>query len=110
MTSGAEHMTVQTGVHVRIDSGELEGRLERDGAVFRGIPFAAPPFGERRFRYPEPPEPWEGVREAFESGPGAPQPLFPDDPMNTYFNPMELGEDCLKLDVWTPSTTAVGLP
>ena len=49
--------------------GQLEG-IERHGAwQFRGIPYAAPPVGELRFRPPEPPLPWEGVRSAAEFGP-----------------------------------------
>ena len=50
--------------HVEIASGRLRGAEDRGVAVFRGIPYARPPVGERAFRAPEPPEPWRGVREA----------------------------------------------
>jgi para-nitrobenzyl esterase len=82
--------------------GRLEG-VERRGAwQFRGIPYAAPPVGERRFRPPAPPEPWDGVRPATEFGPvsfqlmgGAAQLLGDGE--------RETSEDCLFLNVTTPA-------
>ena len=47
-------------------AGRVRGRTENGVAVFRGIPFAKPPIGPRRFQAPEPPAPWDGVREAKE--------------------------------------------
>ncbi len=53
--------------------GDLAG-LRQDGiAVFRGVPYALPPTGERRFLPPQPPRPWPGLRPATEHGPIAPQ-------------------------------------
>ena len=69
--------------------------------MFRGLPFARPPVGPLRFRPPEPPEPWSGVRDAARFGPSAAQngalvgPL-----MSLGIN--RTGEDCLYLNVWTP--------
>ncbi|MDR6867494.1 carboxylesterase type B [Microbacterium resistens] len=105
-------MTEQDGssVQVRIDTGIVAGVEDRGCVRFRGIPFAAPPFGQDRFRHPRPPEPWEGVRDASASGPGVPQPSLPDDPWDGYFNPQRQGEDCLTLDVWTPDAATAGLP
>jgi len=60
--------------------GRVRGRTENGIAVFRGIPFAKPPVGARRFRAPEPPEPWDGVRDATAFGPAAPQAPFPGAP------------------------------
>ena len=60
----------QTTALVRVDSGQLQGAVE-DGVVsYKGIPFAAPPIGEMRWRPPQPVAPWTGVREAseFEGG------------------------------------------
>ena len=82
--------------------GQLEG-IERHGAwQFRGIPYAAPPVGELRFRPPEPPVPWEGVRSAAEFGPvswqsmGGTAQLLGD-------GERETSEDCLFLNVTTPA-------
>ena len=68
--------------------------------VFRGIPFAAPPVGEKRWRPPEPPIPWTGVRAVDEFGANAMQgKVYSDiDP----FRP-GVSEDCLFLNVWTPA-------
>ena len=46
--------------------GQLQGEEEDGLSVFRGVPFAAPPVGELRFRAPRPPEAWDGVRDATE--------------------------------------------
>ncbi|MCB0116141.1 MAG: carboxylesterase family protein, partial [Caldilineaceae bacterium] len=66
---------------------------------FKGIPFAAPPIGDLRWRAPQPVTPWDGVREAVRFGPRAMQlPVFGD--MN--FRSDGMSEDCLYLNVWTP--------
>jgi para-nitrobenzyl esterase len=82
--------------------GKLRG-AHRDGIhVFRGIPFAAAPTGARRFRPPEPPAAWTGVRDALHAGPIAPQPPSPLDVLfGTPAPPWD--EDCLSLNVWTPA-------
>jgi para-nitrobenzyl esterase len=85
---------------VETRDGRLRG-VERDGVhAFLGVPFAAPPVGERRFRPPVPPEPWKGVRDALEFGPIAPQP-----PGFSAFIPpgTPQDEDCLTLNVWAPT-------
>ena len=87
---------VATGV------GSLEG-FEKDGVrVFRGIPYAKPPVGERRFRAPEPVEPWTGVRDATKYGPAAHQPPL----MLAALPGFDIGpqsEDCLYLNVYAPA-------
>ncbi len=97
-------------MEVRVSSGALRGEVVDGVAVFRGIPFAAPPFGEARFRPPQPAPRWHGVRDATAHGPGCPQPVDPRDPMHRYFNPDTQGEDCLSLHVWTPDVCGSGLP
>jgi para-nitrobenzyl esterase len=74
------------------------------GAVFKGVPFAAPPVGELRWREPMPVVPWKGVREAAVSGPPAMQASFGWNDQTAAAS----REDCLYLDVWAPSWPAQG--
>ena len=97
-------------VQVRTDGGIVAGVEDHNAIRFRGIPFAAPPFGANRFTAPRPAEKWDGVRDASEFGVGVPQARFPGDPFDAYFNPLRQGVDCLTLDVWTPDVTTAGLP
>lgn len=83
-------------------SGKVQG-LERDGVLeFRGIPYAAPPVGPRRWRPPRREEPWDGVRDATAFSAEAPQGPFA---MNTLTGAPESprSEDCCYLNVWTPA-------
>ena len=82
--------------------GAVRGRWERSVAVFRGIPYAAPPFGPRRFRPPVPPQPWDGVREAAAFGPTAPKPPYSEAFARYLSDPDVPGDDCLNLNIWTP--------
>ncbi|PVC87747.1 carboxylesterase [Streptomyces sp. CS090A] len=92
----------------RTVQGTVRGAVERGVAVFRGIPYAAAPVGARRFRAPEPPEPWEGVRDALAFGPTAPKrPYAP--PLDRLLpDPAVAGEEWLNLNVWTPYTGETG--
>lgn len=81
---------------VQTESGLVQGVAEKDLTVYRGIPYAAPPVGELRWRAPQPPPRWEGVRPAETFGP---DPYQGDGKGN-------VGEDCLYLNVWTPARTA----
>ena len=81
--------------------GQLQGQTEDDLHVFRGIPFAAPPVGELRFRAPRPPEPWDGIKVANEPGPGSMQTFMPGLELLGAWE-MPVDEDCLSLNIWTP--------
>lgn len=89
---------------VETESGLVEGIPGRDRSltVFRGIPFAAPPVGELRWRPPRPPEPWSGVRPARSFGPVCPQAPNPELPGVD----LPMSEDCLSLNVWTGAASA----
>ena len=98
---------------VRLDSGSVSGIPVGDSGVriFKGIPFAAPPVGDLRWKAPQPAGHWEGVRKAEQFGPnctagggaggrggkgkGAPGPAGPG-----------ASEDCLYVNVWTPAKSA----
>jgi len=77
--------------------GALQGKRDGEVIAFLGVPFARPPIAQLRFRSPEPCEPWVGVREATEIGASAPQLQSP------LYAGLTHAEDCLSLNVWTPS-------
>jgi para-nitrobenzyl esterase len=81
-------------------AGRICGRDADGTAVFKGIPYAVPPVGERRFLPPAPMEAWAGVQDAFAYGHSCPQP--PERPQGWAHEP-STGEDCLYLNVWTPA-------
>jgi para-nitrobenzyl esterase len=98
---------------VRVIGGLVSGVAEADGAVraYKGIPFAAPPVGDLRWRAPRPVVPWPGVRIADRFGSVCLQPLVPRDGIMGLFSfaePPECGlsEDCLYLNVWTGARSA----
>jgi len=85
---------------VKTENGILEGANESGVKTFKGVPFAAPPAGNLRWREPQPVQDWPGVRKADKFGPRAMQlPIFGD--MN--FRSDGMNEDCLYLNVWTPA-------
>ncbi|MGV9890068.1 carboxylesterase/lipase family protein [Streptomyces sp. NPDC003395] len=92
----------QTDPEVATPQGRIRGRYDGGIAVFRGIPYAAPPVGPRRFRPPAPPEPWDGVRDAGAFGPTPPKPPYSEAFEKYLSDPVVPGDDCLNLNVWTP--------
>ncbi len=82
-------------------AGSVRGVDLGEVTAYLGIPYAAPPVGERRWTAPAPVDPWSGVREALAFGPAPPQPerpigLWSHGPTGV------TDEDCLSLNVWTP--------
>ncbi|MGD8418727.1 MAG: carboxylesterase family protein, partial [Pseudomonadales bacterium] len=88
-------------IRIETSRGRLEGCREEGLAVFRGVPFAAPPVGPLRWRPPEPVASWEGVRDATRF---APAELQNPGPLGDLLGirVAETDEDCLYLNVWSP--------
>jgi para-nitrobenzyl esterase len=84
--------------------GKVEG-VEKLGCLqFRGIPFAAPPVGELRWKSPQPHPAWDGTRSAAEFGPMCPQNLGTMEQLGGARRPVNpMSEDCLTLNVFTPA-------
>jgi len=80
--------------------GQVEGKIKNDVLLFAGIPYAAPPTGERRFKAPIAHEPWSDVRSATRFGKPAPQVATGG---MTNSVPVAWDEDCLTLNVQTPA-------
>ncbi|GAA4019703.1 carboxylesterase family protein [Allokutzneria multivorans] len=89
---------------VIVRQGALRGVEHDDHVVWRGIPYASPPVGELRWRAPRPARSWDGVREATEFGPQAPQPA---NALGSTKYPAS--EDCLYLNVCAPKS-GEGMP
>ena len=88
------------GPQVKVDGGMIEGIDSAGVKIFRGIPFAAPPVGNLRWKAPQPVVAWQGVRSA---------KAFGNDPIqynafgDMVFEGPKQSEDCLYLNVWTPT-------
>nr|WP_162053365.1 carboxylesterase family protein [Pontibacter pamirensis] len=91
----------QAATQAKTVNGIVEGTTEQSGIrAFKGVPFAAPPVGDLRWREPQPVQNWQGVRQAKQFGPRAMQlPVFGD----MGFRSDGMSEDALYLNVWTPA-------
>ncbi|WP_127530274.1 carboxylesterase/lipase family protein [Paenibacillus kobensis] len=95
----------------KVENGMVQGLPAADPRItsYKGIPFAAPPVGENRWRAPQPAEDWEGVLKAFEFAPISMQVRQEIDDNNIYTREwavepdIAMNEDCLYLNVWTPA-------
>lgn len=99
---GSAAAATAAGPEVAVTGGTIAGTTQPDGgAIFRGIPFAAPPVGPLRWQPPQPVAPWQGVRKADKSAPGCLQNrLGWNDKIAA-----SSAEDCLYLDINTPDLT-----
>src|SRR5512142_1913416 len=82
---------------VKTEGGLLKGAIEDGLVVYRGIPFAAPPVGDLRWRVPQPVAKWDAVKPAVHYGPR---------PIQGSRTGADMSEDCLYLNVWTPAKSA----
>ena len=94
-----------TATRVTTQEGVVSGQLENDAIAFQGIPYAAPPLGDLRWKSPQPVTPWQGELDttAFKSPCIQPEKATSGSvsvPSNTTVG----SEDCLYLNVWTPAT------
>ena len=94
----------QKGPQTKVEQGLLEGVVLKSGIkTYRGIPFAQPPVGELRWKAPQPPKKWTGVRKADTFGNNAMQKQVYGD---MHFRSPAMSEDCLYLNVWTPAKSS----
>ena len=82
---------------VKVEGGLLQGTSENGLNVYKGIPFAAPPVGELRWRAPQPAAKWEGIKQVTKF---APAPMQGGNP------PSGKSEDCLYLNIWSPAKSS----
>ncbi len=84
----------------KITGGTVSGTADEGISIFKGIPFAAPPVGDLRWRAPAPVKPWSGVKKADAFADACMQPP------HSQGNTAPVSEDCLYLNVWTPASSA----
>jgi len=100
-------LALAQSAQVKIDSGAIRGS-QADGVLsWKGIPFAAPPLGDLRWRAPQPVHPWQGVRETTQYSADCMQVPFPSDAAPLGTTP---AEDCLYANVWRPAGAQRKLP
>lgn len=92
-----ETTSAQQSSSIKVEEGLLQGTVKNGLTIYKGIPFAAPPVGDLRWRAPQPAAKWEGVKQVVEFGPA---PIQGGNP------PSGKSEDCLYLNVWTPAKSA----
>lgn len=91
---------------VTTTQGKARGIISQGVFAFKGLRYGSPTGGANRFKPAQPPEPWQGVRDFFDYGARAPQNRpkpSPDSPLASWIDPTESGEDCLRLNIWTPT-------
>lgn len=111
LATGFRNVSLPADTPIVVSEGRISGTQNASGDVriYKGIPFAAPPVGDLRWKAPQPVTPWTGVKActAFGASPmqGSPAPFGPWSA--EFLIPKEpISEDCLYLNVWTPAKTA----
>lgn len=107
LLGGLIDLYAQTPV-LNVEGGRIEGVVDEEGVtVYKGIPYAAPPVGELRWKHPQPVQPWQGVRKCDRFGAAS---LQSKATKGTFYwkefyqnGSPEMSEDCLYLNVWTPA-------
>jgi para-nitrobenzyl esterase len=92
---------------VKTRAGRVRGADLGGVLAFKGLRYAAPPVGERRFAPPAPVEPWDGIADALQLGPSCPQPRQRP---TGWSQEVAEDEDCLRLNVWTPALEGARRP
>jgi para-nitrobenzyl esterase len=118
VASAAAQSSGVTRPSATIDSGALQGAnfgATPNEAMFLGIPYAAPPTGDRRWKPPQPVEKWQGVCKTDAYGSACPQSVEPnwngyEKEMQTFepYYSFHMDEGCLYLNVWTKNLPPVG--
>jgi para-nitrobenzyl esterase len=110
LAAAAVPLSAAVGTSVRVTGGRIAGVPGRIAPVvaYKGVPFAAPPVGERRWHAPGPVAPWKGVRRAASFGASCIQTIVSERKPWTYefMTHGEISEDCLFLNVWTAASSA----
>src|SRR5438046_1834834 len=83
------------GQGVQASAGGVRGEVDGEHVLFAGIPDAAPPLNQLRWRAPQPTPKWDGIRDATKYGPSCPQEPPKDEDAD-----LTVSEDCLTLNVW----------
>jgi para-nitrobenzyl esterase len=91
---------ILVGSPVKVEGGLLSGASENGVTVYRGVPYAAAPVGDLRWKAPQPPPTWQGIRPATENAP----PCIQSNRAISYLPAPS--EDCLYLNIWTPAKAA----
>ncbi|MDP4275566.1 MAG: carboxylesterase family protein [Bacteroidota bacterium] len=97
LTIAANYSNAQRPDPVKTDKGLVQGIYENGLTVYKGIPFAAPPVGNLRWKAPQPAQSWTGIKQADKFAPA---------PFQGGNTPSGKSEDCLYLNVWTPVKSA----
>ncbi len=110
IASSASPASESSGPVVNVTGGQVRGQFlpAPGGAVFKGIPYAAPPIGDLRWRDPQPVKAWAGIRQASEYGADCPPNQASVVPLVVHTDqPRGISEDCLFLNIWTPEWPSV---